>query len=354
MGLRYDDCVTRTPVQAASPEASPDAILRAGRHVLDAEAAAITQITLGDAFVEAVSLVADLRGRLIVCGIGKSGLIGAKLAATFSSTGTPASFLHATEAMHGDLGCFAPGDAALLLSYSGRTAEVLRVAEAVAAMPLPIITLTGGGANPLVKAATVSLEIGEVQEAGPLESAPTASAAATLALGDALALSVSHRRGFDQAAFHRLHPEGRLGRELMPVTQAMRFRAHHNLPLVPVTHTLGQAYNLARDIEQASGVRRAGALVVVDGDGRLAGIFTDADLRRLVFTHRGDDPAALPMHRVMTANPTVLHEWDRVRDALKITRDRRIDEIPVVDSDARPLGLLDVQDLVALQLIDEG
>ena len=345
--------MSSTPTRPA-PVASSNSTLEAGRHVLDAEAAAIAQIELGDAFVEAVSLVTDLRGRLMVCGIGKSGLIGAKLAATFSSTGTPASFLHATEAMHGDLGCFAPGDAALLLSYSGRTAEVLRVAEAVAAMPLPRITITQNATNPLAKAATVSLELGDVREAGPLEAAPTASAAATLALGDALALAVSHRRGFDQAAFHRLHPEGRLGRELMPVTQAMRFRAHHNLPLVPVTHTLGQAYDLARDIEQTSGVRRAGALVVVDGDGRLAGIFTDADLRRLVFTRPGEDPAGLPMDRVMTADPTVLHDGDRVRDALKITRDRRIDEIPVVDQDRRPLGLLDVQDLVALQLFDEG
>ena len=210
-----------------------EAVLDAGRRVLDAEAAAITQISLGEPFVRAVELIAELDGRLIVSGIGKSGLIGAKLAATFASTGTPAHFLHATEAMHGDLGSITPCDAVLLLSFSGKTDEVLRLSEAVTQMEVPRITLTKCSTNPLAKGATVSLEIGEVTEASPLESAPTASAAATLALGDALALAVSRYRGFDHAAFHRLHPEGRLGRELMPVMEVIRFRAHENLPLIP-------------------------------------------------------------------------------------------------------------------------
>ncbi len=346
--------MTRTPPSppAAAPATPLSAALQIARAVLDAEAAAITRITLTDAFADAVALIAALPGRLVVCGVGKSGLIGAKLAATFSSTGTPASFLHATEAMHGDLGTFTPTDAALLLSYSGKTAETLRVADAVATLGLPLITLTKCDTNPLARAATLNLPVGDIAEPGPLDTAPTASAAATLALGDALALATAHARGFDHAAFHRLHPEGRLGRELRSVTDAMRFRAGDNLPLIPEHATLGDAYGLARAAESASGVRRAGALLVVHDDGSLAGIFTDADLRRLVFTRPGHDPANLPMHTVMTARPTTLPHTARVRDALHLTRQRRIDEIPILDDNAHPLGLLDVQDLVALQLID--
>lgn len=322
------------------------------RRVLDAEAQAIAHVEVGPGFTAAVDLVSQLSGALVVSGLGKSGLIGQKLSATFSSTGTPSHFLHPTEAMHGDLGRVRRGDAVLLLSYGGNTEEVVALATCLGQDQVPVIAIVGKPGCDLDRLATVALHIGDVTEACPLNLAPTASTTAMLALGDALALAVSRRRGFGVDDFKRFHPGGGLGRQLMPVVEAMRFRCtgpDANLPLMTTDLTLEAAYRRAREHDPA--IRRAGALLVVDSAGRLAGIFTDGDLRRLVFDAPGRS-LDQPIGDVMTRNPRALHDDALVRDAVQVMRERRIDELPIVDDAGRPVGLIDVQDLVALKVIE--
>lgn len=326
------------------------------RRVLDAEARAIQRIALDGGFGEAVELIlAAGAGSLVVSGLGKSGLIGQKLSATFASTGTPSHFMHPTEAMHGDLGRVRRGDVVLLLSYGGNTEEVVSLAELLRQDEVPLIALVGKPDCDLGRLARVTLCIGDVTEACPLNLAPTASTTAMLALGDALALSVARRRNFAVDDFRRLHPGGGLGRQLMPVLQAMRFKAappeEANLPLIGRGLTIEAAYAVAEEHAQASGLRRAGALLIVDDVGRLAGIVTDGDLRSALIK-RGPDVWRGPIGGIMTTTPTTLGPDALVRDAVRIVREHRFDEIPVVDADRRPLGLIDVQDLAALKVIE--
>ncbi|HEX7009465.1 MAG TPA: CBS domain-containing protein, partial [Phycisphaeraceae bacterium] len=199
--------------------------------------------------------------------------------------------------------------------------------------------------------ATVTLCVGDVAEACPHNLAPTASTAAMLALGDALALTVSRRRNFGVEDFRRLHPGGGLGRQLMPVVQAMRFKAGENLPLIPQHLTVEQAYAQAERYAQASGLRRPGALLIVDGAGRLAGIVTDGDLRTALIRH-GPQAWQGPIQQIMTRKPTTLPPQALVRDAVRIVREHRFDEIPVIDAQGKPVGLIDVQDLAALKVIE--
>jgi arabinose-5-phosphate isomerase len=195
------------------------------------------------------------------------------------------------------------------------------------------------------------LPVGDVTEACPLQLAPTASTTAMLALGDALALVVSQGRAFNEADFHRYHPGGGIGRQLMPLTQAMRFKAGQNLPLIERGLTVEAAYAQAERYAQGSGLRRAGALLVVNADGTLAGLFTDGDLRTALI-HHGPAAWTAAVETVMTENPTTLDAEALVRDAVQIVRQRRFDEIPVVDGDHQPVGLIDVQDLAALKVIE--
>jgi len=321
------------------------------RKVLDAEADAIRRVPLDDAFTRAVELVGDLDGSVVVAGLGKSGLIGQKLAATFASTGTPSHFMHPVEAMHGDLGKVRRGDAVLLLSYSGNTDELVTLAELLRQDRAPLIAIVSKKDCDLARLATVTLCIGDVTEACPHNLAPTASTTAMLALGDALALAVAQRRGFAADDFHKRHPAGGLGRQLMPVIEAMRFRAGVNLPLIPPAHTVEQAYNLAQRHADASGLRRPGALLVVTGGGELAGIVTDGDLRTALI-RRGPGVWSGPVEAIMTRTPTTLPDTAAVRDAVRIVREHRFDEIPIVTATGRPVGLIDVQDLAALKVIE--
>ncbi len=323
------------------------------RSVLDAEADAIRRIALDDAFHDAVDLITGLDGAVVVSGLGKSGLIGQKISATFASTGTPSHFLHPSEAMHGDLGRVRRGDAVLVLSFTGNTDEVVALASVLKPDGIPVIAIVGKPDCDLGRLATCVLCIGDVTEACPLNLAPTASTTAMLALGDALSLAVSRRRDFGPDDFRKFHPGGGLGRQLTPVTDAMRFIAHGpdaNLPLISGGDTVEQAYAHAKRDADDKGIRRAGALVIVDEQGKLAGIFTDGDLRRLVFEHR--DALEKPIADVMTKNPRHLTDQHLVRDAVQLMRELRIDELPVVDDAGRPMGLIDVQDLVALKVIE--
>lgn len=341
--------MTSQPDHAESPDLASQ--MTFARGVLDAEARAIRHIHLDESFSKAVDAILNAAGTVVVSGLGKSGLIGQKLSATFSSTGTPSHFLHPVEALHGDLGRVRRGDVVLLLSYGGNTDEIVTLAELLRHDDIAVIALCGKPECDLGRLATVTLCVGDVTEACPHNLAPTASTTAMLALGDALALAVSQRRNFGPEEFRRFHPGGGLGRQLMPVTQAMRFRAGENLPLIDQSASVEQAYAQAEQFAQQSGLRRAGALLIVDADGRLSGIVTDGDLRTALIRH-GPSAWSGAINALMTPDPTTLTDTALVRDAVHIVRERRFDEIPIVTADGRPVGLIDVQDLAALKVIE--
>jgi len=333
---------------ATKPRAAGSADRDQARRVLQAEAQAVLNVIdqLDESFDRAVQMIVDLKGSVIVSGTGKSGLIGQKISATFASIGTPSHFLNPTDAMHGDLGRIRADDLLLLLSHGGETEEVLALAAVIRQDKVPVISITGKSDSHLARISDVHLSIGDVTEACPHNLAPTASTTATLALGDALAIAVSQRKAFTSEDYQKRHPGGLLGRQMMPLTQALRLRVGENLPL------LSEKLSVEQVLAQRGGERRVGAVLLVDEKGRLAGIFTDADLAKLLVR---EGPAALkrPIRQVMTATPRCLPEDACVRDAVQMVREMRLDEIPVVDADRRPIGLVDVLDLIALKVIEE-
>ncbi len=325
------------------------------RGILEAEARAIDGVAahLAGEFCKAVDLIdacAGAGGTVLVTGLGKSGLIGAKISATLASVGIPSHAVHPSEAAHGDLGRFRSTDTVIAISFSGETEEVVSLAAVLRQDGLPIISITGGGSfddpkepTTLERIASVSLRLGVVTEASGI--APTSSTTATAALGDALALAAARRRKFSDQDFAKRHPGGALGGLLRPVTDVLRFVAGKNLPVAPHTATVRGALEAA-----ASVARRPGALLLVDpATGKLTGIFTDGDLRRLVLTNpRGLDQ---PVELVMTRTPRTLSDSALVRDAVHLIQENRQDEIPVVDMQGKPVGILDVQDLIAMKLV---
>jgi len=325
------------------------------RTVLRAEAEAVAQLAdkAGASFTKACTIIeqcAETGGTVLVSGLGKSGLVGAKIAATLSSLGIPSHAVHPTEAAHGDLGRFRKTDVALCLSHSGETEEVVALAATLRQDGVPIVAITRGaspGEKPssLEQLADAVLAVGVRDEPGGF-LAPTASTTATMAVGDALALAVATRRNFTSDDFARRHPGGTLGGMLRPVGELLRFRVDSNLPVVPERSTVAEALRMS-----STGGRRPGALLVVDKDGKLAGIFTDGDLRRLVL----HDTARLELciTEVMTRTPRTLCHSATAADAVHLFKLHRQDEIPVVDEDGRPIGVLDVQDLIALKLVKE-
>ncbi|MCH2148383.1 MAG: KpsF/GutQ family sugar-phosphate isomerase [Phycisphaerales bacterium] len=340
--------------KTSSPSDSTEASFLA--EVLRCEAEAIEHIAarIGQGGVEAahwanaVDLLAECTGHIVVSGMGKSGLIGAKISATFSSVGLPSNVLHPAEAVHGDLGRIRREDVVLLLSYSGTTEEVLNLATILKADGVRRIGISKEQDSHLARLCDVHLSLGDLEEAGPDGLAPTTSTTATLACGDALALAASRRKQFSEDDFHRHHPGGMLGAGLRSVSEVMRFKAGEHLPIVSQDRSVEEAL---QDAWSTQVPRRAGAIVLVDDNGLLSGIFTDGDLRRLLIENR----AALeqPIHEVMTSHPRSLLETDRVRDAKQLIAEHRIDEIPVVDQEGRPVGLVDVQDLITMKIVQE-
>ncbi len=308
----------------------------------------------GRSFGEAVGLIvrcADAGGNVLVSGLGKSGLIGQKISATLASLGIASHFVHPAEAAHGDLGRFRPADVCIALSYSGETAEVVSLAAILRQDGLPIIAISKGSAGggtklALERLATVSLSIGECDDSA-ISPAPTCSTTATLALGDALALCAARRRNFTDDDFRKRHPGGSLGGLLQTVGEVLRFRVGKNLAAARDDVSMREAMAAA----DLPGVRRPGALLLVDrGSGVLSGIFTDGDLRRVVM--RSAAELDRPARELMTRNPTTLRDTDLVREAVTMVREHRRDEIPVVDAAGKPVGILDVQDLIAMRLIE--
>lgn len=347
------------PIQNPSQPAARAEERRFAARVLGAESRAISDLVslLDEPFNRAVDLVeacARSGGTVLVSGLGKSGLIGAKISATLASLGVASHYVHPSEAAHGDLGRFRRNDLCIALSFSGETDEVINLAAILHQDEIPVIAITRsgapgveGGMSTLARLATVALGLGPIVEEAEISPAPTLSTTASLALGDALALCASRRLEFSVQDFAKRHPGGSLGGLLRPVMEALRFSVGKNLTPAFDDLTVGESLKMAE-----TPVRRPGALLLVNRtSGKLTGLFTDADLRRHVL----EDPLAMtrPISSVMTHNPGTLPDSALVRDAVKMVREHRRDEIPVVDPEGRPVGLLDVQDLIAMKLVKE-
>lgn len=325
-----------------------DQIRQFARQVIEAESRAVHAMlaAVGDDFDRAVRMILECRDSLLTCGVGKAGHVARKIAATFASTGTPSHFLSPTDSLHGDLGSVRRGDIVLILSASGESDEILRVLSILKKLGHPVIAITASKSNGLGRHCDIVLEMGRIDEACPLGLAPSSTTTAMLALGDALALTVMKLRNFTAENFAVFHPAGQLGRKLIKVGEAMTFRLGQNLPVASDRFTVGQVLHEVSSIR-----RRSGAVILTDDAGRISGIFSDGDLRRLV---TDDDGSALKrlVGEVMTRNPKRIGVHRLASEAMALMRQHRIDELPVVDEQDRPLGLIDVQDLVVLKMLD--
>lgn len=325
-----------------SSELSPSRLER-GRAVLAAESRAIEAVgrLLGPSFHEAVERILATEGTVVVTGMGKAGLVGAKISATLASTGTPSFFLDPAQALHGDLGRIRRGDLCLALSNSGSSEEIVRLLPHLKRIGVPILAITSGSETLLGHYSDVVLPLGRLDEACPLGLAPTASATAMMALGDALAMVLCAERSFTAEDFALFHPGGDLGRKLVKVREIMR--RGEELPLVP------EEWNVRAVVARINETpRNPGAAIVVDGEGRLVGFFSDGDLRRQI--QRGADLDRLPIRDVMTPRPKVIGAEALVSEAMNVLTQYQIDQVIVVDADERPVGLLDQQDVLAIKI----
>ena len=318
-------------------------VLKRAKEVLDIEARAIKALEgrIGRNFKEAVELILKAKGRVVVSGMGKTGIIAQKLSATLASTGTPSLFLHSSEAVHGDLGRVTSDDIVIILSNSGQSEEIRQLLPILKKIGSKIIALTGSVKSLLAKYSDVVLDVSVQKEACPLGLAPTASTTATLAMADALAVCLLESKGFKEKDFAFFHPGGNLGRKLLLKVDDIMRTAKAN-PIVDGEMTVSR---VLLKITQA----RAGAACVVDKKGKLIGIFTDGDLRRHIEVDR--DLLRRKIKEVMTKNPLVIRQGHLAAEAMHILEDRKIDEVPVVDKHNRPVGLLDVQDLLRAGLV---
>lgn len=325
--------------RAPAPGARPPREVAA--EVLATEAAAISGLLaqLDERFDHAVELLRGCQGRVVCTGMGKSGIILRKVAATLSSTGTPALFLHPAEAVHGDLGAIVPGDVVLAASYSGSTEELLRLVQTMKRLGVPLIAMTGNGESPLARHADVHLAVVIDREACPLNLAPTASTTAMLALGDALAMALLEARGFTREDFARLHPAGQIGKRLLKVSELM----HHGEALP----TVGLATSMREAIYTMS-AKKLGITAVVDGEGRLAGCISDGDLRRRLES----DEAVLrrTAGECMHPRPRTIAGAELASAALNEMEEHRITSLFVCDQAGRLEGIVHLHDLWRLEL----
>ncbi len=322
--------------------------LREAQAIIRQEADALQRLaaTLDSSFCDAVQMIATCHGRVIVTGVGKAGLIGQKVVATLSSTGTAAYFLHPTEAVHGDLGSVRADDIVIAFSNSGESDEVLKLVPALRKIGAALIAVTRDTHNSLSRLANVTLPLGRHPEAGPLQLAPSSSTAVMLALGDALALVLSRLKGFSQQDFARFHPAGSLGQKLRPVHEVMRRGAQ--LRIARDSETVRQVL-----IEHRCPGRRSGAVILTTSDGRIAGIFTDSDLARL-FEQRCEDRLDRPISEVMTVNPTTVRNDVLLPEVIQLMSDRKLSELPVIDQHRRPVGLVDITDVISVPVAEHA
>lgn len=308
------------------------------RRVLDIEARAVAALSerLDDGFVRACELCLSCIGRVVVTGMGKSGHIGGKIAATLASTGTPAFFVHPGEAGHGDLGMITPKDLVIAISNSGETAEIITILPLIKRLGVPLITMTGAPESTLGRGADVVLHTGVMEEACPLNLAPTASTTATLAMGDALAVALLESRGFTREDFALSHPGGALGRRLL-------------LRVGDLMHTGDELPRVRADAPLREGLlemsrKGLGMTAIVDGQGAVTGVFTDGDLRRVLDSQRDFHTTA--MSDVMTINPKTVGADDLAAEAMRVLEQKKITSLLVVDSQGQLAGALHIHDLL--------
>jgi len=318
-------------------------VIKRAKEVLDIEAQAIKLLKgrLGKCFIKAIDLILKNKGRVVVSGMGKTGIIAQKFSATLASTGTPSLFMHTAEAIHGDLGKVTADDIVIILSNSGSTEEMKQLLPILKKIGSPIISLTGNLKSVLAKYSDVVLDVSVEKEACPLGLAPTASTTATLAMADALAVCLLELKGFKEKDFAFFHPGGALGKRLLLKVEDIMRRAGANA----VVDENKKVSQVLCAITRA----RAGSATVVDKHGKLKGIFTDGDLRRHLESDK--NLAQRLIKEVMTRNPTVVNKDMLAAEAMRILQAKKIDEVPVVDKFMRPVGLLDVQDLLKAGLV---
>ena len=318
-----------------------DAALELARKVLRTEANAILALVdrIDGAFEQAVQILFDCKGRVVLTGMGKSGIIGRKIGATLTSTGTSAWFLHPAEAIHGDLGAIRDDDVVIALSHSGETEELVRLLEAIRRIGAKLIAITGNVKSTLARASDVTLDCSVDEEACPMNLVPTASTTAALAMGDALAMTLLVRKGFREEDFASLHPGGKLGRRLMRVEQVM-----HAGAAAPIVSTSTPMHDVFHEMSN----KRLGMTCVVDGSQRLIGIFTDGDLRRLMV--KSSDVLSLTAGDVMKPNPRTIRRDMLAVEALKIMETHKITSVVVTDDDAKVEGVVHLHDLWRTQM----
>ncbi|MEA3328234.1 MAG: KpsF/GutQ family sugar-phosphate isomerase [Candidatus Omnitrophota bacterium] len=317
--------------------------IKQAKKVLKIESGAISSLIprLGKSFQKAIRMICNCKGRIVVTGMGKPGLIARKISATLASMGIPSLFLHPAEAVHGDLGMVTKSDLVIALSNSGETEEIIRLIATIKKIGAGLISLTGNLKSSLARNSEVALDVGVKKEACPLNLAPTASTTAMLAMGDALAIVVVSKKDFKHEDYAFFHPGGVLGKKLLlKVEDIMRSRSAS--PTVNENRLVKEALLI---ITKA----RAGSASVVDSKGRLRGIFTDGDLRRHLETE--PDLLVKKIKEVMTKKPATITKDKLAAEAFKVLKEKKIDELPVVDERNRPIGLVDVQDLLKAGLV---
>lgn len=315
------------------------------RRILQAEAAALDAVAgrLGDGFDRVADALYRCCGRVVVAGVGKSADVGQKIVGTLNSTGTRAYNLDPTRAVHGDLGMVHPDDVALLLSHSGESEELLRVIGPLRKLAAGLLAITGNAKGTLARTADAAMIYGPIKEACPLALAPSSSTTVMIALGDALAFTLLEQRQFTAEQFARFHPAGSLGRKLATVAECMR--SGGELRIASANDTVRSVFAKVRHTG-----RRTGAIMLTDSAGQLVGLFTDSDLARL-FESRRDESLDAPIAQVMTKQPVVISPEARVAEAIEMLKARKFSELPVVDAAGRPVGMLDITDLIGLEVI---
>ena len=321
---------------------SPYDQLRLGREIIEAESDVLQGVAkrLDFEFCRAVELLYCCQSSVIVTGVGKAGLIGQKVAATLASTGSRSHFLHPTEALHGDLGRVHHKDVVIVFSQSGATEEIVKVLPPLLELGVPIIAVTGNTQSTLASCAIATIDLGKFAEADPMRLAPSSSTTAMLAVGDALALVTSRLRGVGPEDFARFHPGGSLGRKLSNVEDVMQ-------PLSRCRISSDQKTIRDVFVSVSRPERRTGAIMLVDGDHVLTGIFTDSDLARL-FERKADEVLDQPIADIMTKAPVTAAVGTKFEEAVTIMANMKISELPITDADGRPVGLIDITDVVGL------
>ena len=333
------------PVRSLIPNYEVE-ILREARDIIAHEANSLKHVCqeLDSQFVASSILLQNCTGNVIVTGVGKAGLIGRKISATFASVGLPSTFLHPTEAMHGDLGIISPGDLVIAFSNSGETDELVQVVPLLKAREFPIIAITSNHKSTLSRMATYTIAYGKHKEAGLQGLPPSTTTTIMAAVGDALALVAARLRGFTPDLFARFHPGGNLGKQLLQVCEIMRSEQNIRVSQedVIVKHVFSQKLLPSR---------RTGAVIIVDETGKLTGIFTDSDLARLLENHREAELDA-PIKDVMTKNPITVGPQTLLTEVLEILSCKKVSELPVVDERGFPIGMVDITDVISLLPVD--